>query len=85
MAKASSDDRYYLLKNKPGLGSASIFSVVSQTPPVGREVKIIFGIVLRPKTGLKRNDLSRLAKMMIASFTAKFDPIQIRGPSPKGR
>ena len=67
------------------MGSEAIFSVVSQTPPAGRKVKIISGVGLRPETGLKRNDLSRLAKIMIASFIAKFDPIQIRGPSPKGR
>ena len=59
--------------------------MVTQTPPVGRKVKIISGVGFRPKTGLKRNDLSRLAKMMIASFIAKFDPIQMRGPLPKGR
>ena len=73
------------LKTSRGLGSASIFSVVSQTPLAGRKVKIISGVGLRPKTGLKRNDLSRLAKMMIASFIAKFDSIQMRGPYPKGR
>ena len=67
------------------MGSEPSVSVVSQTPPAGRRVKIISGVGLHPETGLKRNDLSRLAKMMIASFIAKFDPIQISGPSPKGR
>ena len=60
-------------------------STVSQTPPSGRRVRIITGLGVLPMIRPKRCRASRVAKMITASYKAKFAPMQMRGPSPKGR
>jgi len=64
----------------PYRGSAS-----SQTPPSGRNVMIITGAGALPATFRNRNRASSVARMITASCIAKLAPMQIRGPSPKGR
>ena len=60
-------------------------SAVIQTPPSGRRVRIITGSGSLPGTGVNLNRPSSVARTMTASCNAKLAPMQMRGPSPKGR
>jgi len=67
-------------KRPPQTGSAVI-----HTPPSGRNVRIITGSGSLPFTGVNLNRDNIVARIITASCSAKLAPMQMRGPSPKGR
>ncbi len=57
----------------------------SQIPSAGRSVRVMTGSGWLPGMRAKENRLRRAVRMIMASCMAKPAPIQMRGPSPKGR